>query len=305
MFTYIIFATAMNLFIQNMWFLPFAMFALFGIHMHVIDSREKITKLLCGNHYASMHDENGKPLGFVSGWTYIGYVRNTNSQNGKGNSQSLIILSTSKFYKTSMNTESDDDNSTITVLIRKGTFWDNKYISRKFKSSCKLPWPSQRKLIDQIMSCYANNEGHCVVFISGAPGCGKSSIAYFVANMFKSAHVCDSFEPTCPGDNLDLVYAEASPSMESPLIVILEEVDKTIRAIHANAIEYHKHLPITFRTKSDWSKFLDHIGMSYYPGLILIMTSNDAQESINALDTSYLRNKRVDICDELVTAYSV
>ena len=68
-----------------------------------------------------------------------------------------------------------------------------------------------------------------------------------------------------------------------------------IKNIHKNEIPKHKHYPIPIRDKPTWNSFLDKIDYGLYPNLILIMTSNSKKRDIDSLDTSYLREGRINI----------
>ena len=78
---------------------------------------------------------------------------------------------------------------------------------------------------------------------------------------------------------------------EAPLIIVLEEVDILINNIHESTVRQNKDVPTSVHDKTTWSSFLDD--MIFYKRLIVIMTSNTSKESIDALDTSYLREGRI------------
>lgn len=72
--------------------------------------------------------------------------------------------------------------------------------------------------------------------------------------------------------------------------IIYYKVKKIIR---------HKNIPIQTYDKSGWNMLLDDINLGYYPNLIFILTSNIPPHTINNMDPSYLRNKRINLIFEL------
>jgi len=76
-----------------------------------------------------------------------------------------------------------------------------------------------------------------------------------------------------------------------PAIIVLEEVDTIIKAIHTNTVKLNKEVPTSIYNKSTWATFLDD--MIFYKNVILILTSNESKESIDSLDPAYLRKGRI------------
>lgn len=107
------------------------------------------------------------------------------------------------------------------------------------------------------------------------------------------AYLCDTFNPTDPGDDIGLIYSTIMPTEDRPLILVLEEFDILINKIHHNMIQPHKHIPIQIKDKTSWNTFFDRIDRGLYPNMIFILTSNIDPEYIDRLDKSYLRNGRV------------
>lgn len=106
---------------------------------------------------------------------------------------------------------------------------------------------------------------------------------------------CDTFKPTDPGDLFNKLYNSVSPSKDSPLIVVLEEFDITLRRLHDNRIEDHKHIPKEVCDKASWNQFLDRFDRKYFPHVILVLTSNMSPDAINSMDSSYIRQGRVNV----------
>jgi hypothetical protein len=85
------------------------------------------------------------------------------------------------------------------------------------------------------------------------------------------------------------MYTRISPEQKRPLIVVLEEVDGMVLAMHQNTIKRHEHLPIQVTCKSDRNKWSDRFDCGYYKNVILMMTSNRSLNWFDELDPSYFR----------------
>src|SRR5207253_2410237 len=101
------------------------------------------------------------------------------------------------------------------------------------------------------------------------------------------------------GDNIDLIYNTVCPSEDKPLIIVFEEADIMITAVHNNLIEKHKHISIQVSNKTTFDTFFDSIDRGIYPYLILVMTSNKSDGYINSMDKSYLREGRTNLRIEM------
>jgi hypothetical protein len=78
---------------------------------------------------------------------------------------------------------------------------------------------------------------------------------------------------------------------DTPLVVVLEEVDILIHNIHKQEVFHNKEIPTAVHNKTTWTSFLDD--MFIYRKVILIMTSNTSKKELDQLDDAYLREGRV------------
>lgn len=199
------------------------------------------------------------------------------------------------------NVEAAPVDRIIKYYYRRGTYSWLCYNQRKVTNRCLTnPTEEQSCVIDQIIKLYKESiTKSCVIYLYGKPGTGKSSIPYFLASGEKyKGQICKTFNPTEPGDTLDLLYIRADPTKKKPLIINLEEVDIIIKNVHNQTIPQHKDIPTLMKNKSDWNTFMDDFNV-LYPFTILIMTSNVSKECIDSIDESYLREGRINACFEL------
>jgi hypothetical protein len=180
------------------------------------------------------------------------------------------------------------DTTKIDVYIRKGSYKGLYYSRFPIDISHICPIGPQKEIVDDIISIY-NKQQRATVFIHGITGAGKSTIGYLVSK-YTSGSYCHSFNPTDPGDSLTSLMMDIGPK-DTPIIIVIEETDVILEAVHQETIIKHVEMPTLIYNKSSWSTFLDD--MVFYKGVILILTSNTSKENIDKLDTSYLRDGRI------------
>ena len=250
------------------------------------------------------HNEEAE--GYIWGWFFVGYI-NLKEGNHGAQIKELYLLTTKKFYKKQVENDDSETDSTLTDTIkyimfyfREGAFWNLKYVGRKIKVLF-TPTPQQQKAINQIIEDYTTRT-YSVVLICGPPGSKKSMTSLLLCHeliqksYIKFVQLVDSFNPTDPGDTLSNLYNARNPTEESPLVVVLEEIDGIITQVHNNGILPHKHMAISIKNKSEWNTFFDHIDRGLYPHMIFIMTTNKTKEELDAFDPSYLRKGRTNLC---------
>ena len=154
------------------------------------------------------------------------------------------------------------------------------------------PIGDQLAVRDDILQIF-KKKGRATVFIHGITLAGKSSIGYLVAKSLKG-HFCHSFNPTDPGDNFANLISEMTNSRDEecpPIVIVLEEANEMIKAAHTKTTLKVDGVPTPVRDKTTWCTFLDD--MAFYKNVILILTSNEPKDDLDALDPAYLNKGRV------------
>lgn len=184
----------------------------------------------------------------------------------------------------------------ITVFTRLGSYREFFYRKLKLNVTDLQPKGEQSTVTKTILDLYTAKK-RCTIFLSGPPATGKSSVGYLVAKELKAAF-CHSFNPTDPGDNIyGLLVETRADDPERPIVIVLEESNMLLRKIHTGAVPVNEKVPTSVYDKMTWCNFLDD--MAFYKHVVLILTSNEQKQDIDALDPAYLRKGRVDAMFEM------
>lgn len=239
------------------------------------------------------------PSGHFIGWGCIGYY--TTADRYEGTSTSIHILTSRSFFdRLTANDEiilnrSEESSSeikekeSITLYGRSGCYTSLYYTRRSLDVTGLKPQGDQLHILKEIMELF-EKKGRATIFIHGICGAGKSTLGLLLAKELK-ASFCHTFNPTTPGDSLHTLVHEAEED-DKPFIIVIEEVNTLIRQVHANEIALHKNVQTSVYNKSTYNTFMDD--MILYKNVVLILTSNESVEQVNALDPCYLRKGRVD-----------
>ena len=284
------------------WSLPFLLTALLGITLNKLSGRN-MTCFLSKHVRTSSLRMNNQPMGWVSGKWFIGYVYETTGQHGSVTQDLFLLIGQKQLALLSdgvdVNT-ADGKHKMIDFFEREGLFWDLRYAGRPISPPTEDPWEPQKRVVDQIIVDFLEKK-YTTVLLTGKPGVGKSMIALYVCKrllaMGLGASLVDTWNPTDPGDVFAAIYNKINPSEKKPLVVVLEEVDGILMAIHRNEIKISTMvaMPIPVKTKTDWNQLLDRFDRKMYPGVILVLTTNKTLEWFNEMDPSYTRKGRINL----------
>jgi hypothetical protein len=247
----------------------------------------------CFGRYVDTHDREDRNEIHI--YTFESYFnRLIETTDTKYLSFSLIKDSENKLENSNNLTSK---KSTINIWGRTGSYSNIWYSSIKLDVSSLFPKEQQEPIVLDIIKLYNRQQRVCV-FLHGVVGAGKSTIGLLVAKQLKGSF-SHTFNPTEPGDTLHALIRESGTDEETPIVVVLEEVDTIINNAHNNLIERHKNIPIVVYNKSTLNTFLDD--MILFKNVIIILTSNKTKEYIDTLDSSYLRRGRVDAYYSMLT----
>ena len=294
------------------WVMVFLVTQLFGVRLYVVKDKDialRIQKRMTNSSHVA---DGGKGYGYSVGRWYFASVSIERSAYGDHYDIWMIATATSFETLTRENarplpaTPLVDGVATATTVVTKamtvfdriGSFTHVWFKRRNITLPDVEPRPDQTAVLDAICA-HQERKAHTVVFLHGPPGSGKSMIGVMLARRLGAAY-CNTLKPWQPGDTLAELYAEAEPTAEKPLVLAFDEFDGALMAIHVG-IPPHKSVPISIGDKAGWNKFMDEIDRGMYPHLVLVLTSNRDPAFVRALDTSYIREGRVDLTFAVTT----
>jgi ABC-type lipoprotein export system ATPase subunit len=145
------------------------------------------------------------------------------------------------------------------------------------------PKDNQIEILKEINLVF-NEKNNCVVLIIGEPGIGKSRVSLLLSQQLNCC-VLD-----CSVSTIDNYYKKYYVD-NNPIIFIIDEVDIELESIeNVDLVNISRKDEYVF-TKKEWNTVFDHIDLGFYPGLIILMTSNKINDKYN----SELRRGRIDI----------
>lgn len=257
------------------------------------------------------------PSGYFIGWSVVGYIENRGSYEEDNKIYAVCPIafyktitagSSAKFKSSSGSSGSDETDGLLTttndisgcttsteqqkieVYHRVGTYKNFYYRSLNLDVSDMNPVGDQVEIVNDIVRIY-KTKGRAAVFIHGVSCAGKSSIGYLVAKAIQG-NFCHTFNPTDPGDQFPLMIHELLHNdSDSPAVVVLEEANEIIRAVHTKTTVRVPDIPTPVRDKPTWVTMMDDLKL--FKNVVMILTSNESKAAMDALDVAYLAASRI------------
>jgi hypothetical protein len=293
------------------WTLPFLLARFICCNLNKI-SGQKMQQFLKTVTWASVWN-NDEPEGFVVGRWYIGYVFENHGPRGEVTNKMWLFCSR-RFYnihiaKTENLTSKKDtirecasrNAKQIQICELDGNaVWNLHFTTRNIPVTELEPRTQQQNAISTIMEVYKKSS-YAVALLYGEPGKGKSMISHFLAKALlgmkdiTKVTLVDTFFPFQPGNQFNTLYTKVLPCMDSPLIIVVEEVDIGLSQMHNGTLIMHRDVPTMLSNKTAWSLFFDRFDRKQYPWVYFIMTTNKNASYFDELDASYMRTGRVNL----------
>lgn len=279
---------------------------LFGIRLYYLKDRDQCERIQQKiQHWCSHTTDKGKGYGYSMGKWFLVSVSIHNGFQGEEDKFTVHLIATEESFKKLVQLEAvgetkklpsafenlSTQTKKVTICERCGSF-ANPWFRKRIRELNLIAVKEQQDIVDEIKLHFQKHR-YCVAYIHGPPQTGKSMVGLLLASELEGVF-CNTLKPWQPGESLGMLYTDVEPKQNKALIIVFDEFDSTLMRIHENAIQPHKHIPVSIMDKSGWNHTLDEIQRGMYQDVILILTSNKSPEFINALDTSYIREGRVD-----------
>ena len=254
----------------------------------------------------TIRDGSKEPTGVCINYKekYICYVHNynvSNNFNSKMNSRIYIIGKCPIEIKaiTNINKEEAEESNDFVKLYLSSQYHDGNFkeISLPFKNF--EPYDCQQNIMEKIIDNYRDNKFFiCRSLIYGLPKKGKSFIGKLLAHEFKSAY-CFDIKLDSPGTQVLNLWNTFKPEENKPLIIQIDEFDILIKKCHEHKIvSKHDWMRTMVYDKQSYNTFISEY-LICLPYVIYLFTMNSTPEEINKLDTSYIRENRIDLLLEI------
>ena len=284
-----------------LWTLILIPFLFFGYKFYCITEQNLITIISKNIKYSVITNDQNDPSGFFIGKYYIGYLYKPNKDSEINILYCLCKIGQFNVLKNKKDIIIKETDIFIDIYMRKGNYYHFEYQKRQLNCTNfnDYKFKNQKHILNQVVNYY-KKYNNCVTMISGDPGKGKSALGILIAKELNGS-LCKSFNPTNPGDNLENLYNQVNPTINNPLILLIDEFDIILDLLHHNKIILHKNIPTEIYNKTTWNNLFDDINLKLYPNLIIILTSNINRKTIEeTYDTSYIRKGRINLTFNLI-----
>lgn len=256
-----------------------------NISLNYLKNGEKLPSGLCFSH------KDG----------YIAYIFNSNiTEHNRCKVNSTIYYLGNlhiDLKKSNISSEDKEKINTISIWDKDDDYRDS-YVHKLTIPFNKEPYEKQTLIIDKIRDFYQNNDdNYCRTLVYGQPGKGKSYIGKLLANQL-NGELATYINLVTPGCGFKRLYKKANPTKDKPLIIQIDELDIIISKVHNETIKKeHDWLEIACMNKITYNNFWSEI-VPNYPYVIWLCTMNSLPESIDKMNTCYIRKNRMDLVME-------
>ena len=256
------------------------------------------------SHIQTTHQR--KPVGLIIGkynkGYYLAYITLDYTHKHAAISFDIKLYSTQPFTQENEVVSDTDSQDSVTSEIsyidvyRKYGLWKGKgYKKTKIKVDETTATSEQEYVVNEIHRMIEISKMNSYVYggvfvVIGETGVGKSYLGRLLANRINGS-LCDEFDLTKPGNDLYGLLELVEPTYKNPMIIMIDELDKSIIRIDGELIQEHKYMRIPCVDKDSWNRFMDQI--HDIENVIILMTTNRIKEFFDDMDTSYLRQGRI------------
>jgi hypothetical protein len=270
-------------------------------------NKDKDTRKSMLYYSSGKKEPSGICFSFKRSVRFICYIKNENRiDNGRTKLiQTIYLLGkipvelvTSTFDIDPVETDDEHLTKNYIEIWDKSHDYRDAYIYKMMIPFHNKPYEKQDKIMTDIMSLYKTSDNNIVrTLIWGNPGLGKSYLGKLLAHKM-NGQLSTFISLTTPGCGFRSLYKSASPKLDSPLIIQIDEIDVCIKKIHEQGIkDKHEWLDTACIDKAGYNNFWSEF-VTRFPYVIWILTMNSTPDQINRMDECYIRQNRVDLSVE-------
>ena len=236
----------------------------------------------------------------TKGKRFLCYIKNDNRiDNGRNKLvQTIYLFGKIPVEVVKSNFDIQDTNNKFIKVWDKSNDYRDSYIYKMSIPFNYKPYKRQEEIMENIISLYKTSDNNIVrALIYGKPGIGKSFLGKLLAKNL-NGEFATYINLTTPGCGFRSLYKSASPKIDSPLIIQLDEIDVTIRKVNNQSVnDNHKWIETACHDKSSYNNFWSEF-VPRYPFVIWVLTMNSNPDDIIKMDECYIRKNRIDIISE-------
>lgn len=214
-------------------------------------------------------------IGIALGRWFVAYSTLGSANGGQGDSGSIYVIMTAAARETlRMGGRQSEVSNMVSISMRRGSLWNYEDNTIAVSLPTSEPWDDQKNAVDGIADIYAKR-GNAVALLTGPPGVGKSKVSAYLAKRVNANNIVLKVNLTRPVEDILSLKSIYKPTRDKPVILMIDEVDIILAALHRETISQHKHLVCGMLNLADWNSSLDLFEWGdTLEGIILIMTSN-------------------------------
>lgn len=180
------------------------------------------------------------------------------------------------------NYEKNEDKD-IRLFTRTGaaysdTFYRSTYIKFNADEYDFDPKSDQMRIVMTVENMYKTQK-NIIIYVSGPPGCGKSTIPVLLAHRLNGA-LCNEFNPTIPGESLTLIHMDAEPTSKQPLIVNFSEADKVFLRVQQELVKPNPKVHTVVTDITSLINFMDSAKREQHRNTIIVMSGNLSRDEL-------------------------
>lgn len=213
-------------------------------------------------------------------------------KESKDDKQSYTIDVVGDYY-TKIIEEILNGNGDRVRVVNYSVINDNLFARSMDKIPLQNIYECQQTIVDYVINAYTTSHTkNITILISGPPNTGKSTVAFWIAQIMKkklavNPYLIKGFNVNCAEMQYHPIINHYSPKNSSPAILLLDEFDIAMKNANVGS---DKNPTAISANKTNLNNFLDAINDEQF--LVTVATTNVPINEINNQFAVYCRNGR-------------